>query len=534
MARSPTHTVADKTRSRVGSTLCDKWTIESLLGRGGMATVYAARHRNGHRVAIKLLHPEISADETLRQRFLREGYAANAVGHPGVVRVLDDDFDDDGIVFMVMELLEGESLDCRLRRAGGRLDAQTVVDIGARLLDVLAAAHDKGIIHRDIKPQNIFLTSEGVLKVLDFGIARMLDPSASGIQMTKTGASMGSPPYMPPEQARGRWEQVDARSDLWAAGATLFRLLTGRFVHDGETAGEMLLAAMTQQAPAVCSVAPDVPQALGAVVDRALAFDKNGRFSDARAMRCALCTAALSSTAPLVAREAVRPSSPLLPVTAPDFSLDSASPSPTVEVPPAPAPQAAPGKTTVPLSPNLALLAQSALASRQIRAEEEPWRSSAPALPPPVDSKSASTGGAWGNTQPDAHSVARAAHTRLLWGMSALAVILLAIVIIVLRTRTGGDSAVTEATTDSTSFEPAPSVVPAADASDAPALPLTEPAAPTLSPKAPAAAETATTATTASPSASADAPRPQGTRSPKTASPPRDKTPRTPKGDGLF
>lgn len=278
--------VTRKALARVGSTLRGKWTLERLLGLGGMAAVYAASHRNGSRGAIKLLHLELSLDPEIRQRFLREAYLSNQVDHPGAVRVLDDDTAEDGSAFLVLELLQGESLDARLERAGGRLPVEEAVRLLDQLLSTLIAAHRKGIVHRDIKPENLFLTSDGLLKLLDFGIARVRD--ASGASATRTGATMGTPAFMPPEQALGRTREVGPASDLWAVGATLFTLLSGRFVHSGETANEVLVAAATQQAPSLGTVAPWVPPDVVAVVDQALAFRVEQRWPNAAAMQHAL------------------------------------------------------------------------------------------------------------------------------------------------------------------------------------------------------------------------------------------------------
>lgn len=275
--------VMARAQARVGSTLRDKWTLDRLLGVGGMAAVYAATHRNGARGAIKILHAEIAVDAGVRQRFLREGYAANTVAHRGVVKVLDDDVLEDGSVFLVMELLEGESLESRRMRAGGRLPAPEVLSAADQLLDVLMAAHAKGIVHRDIKPDNVFVTTDGQVKVLDFGIAKLKQSAGTG-KATKTGSAMGTPAYMPPEQARGRWEIVDARSDIWAVGATMYSLLTGRLVHEADTVNEQLLAAMTLPAPSV-GVGENFAPALVAVVDRAVAFDPAQRWQDAASMQ---------------------------------------------------------------------------------------------------------------------------------------------------------------------------------------------------------------------------------------------------------
>src|SRR5580704_7491550 len=179
---------AERAHARVGTTLHNKWRLERLLGVGGMAAVYAATHRNGARGAIKMLHLQVSLDAEARRRFLREGYLANAVGHPGAVSVLDDDVAEDGSAYLVMELLEGESLETRAERRGGRLPPAEVLVYADRLLDVLAAAHHKGIVHRDIKPDNVFVTQDGTLKLLDFGIARLRDGRGSAT-MTADGAA---------------------------------------------------------------------------------------------------------------------------------------------------------------------------------------------------------------------------------------------------------------------------------------------------------------------------------------------------------
>src|SRR5262249_31230490 len=158
---------------------------DRLLGIGGMAAVYAATHRNGSRGAIKMLHTEMSIDAEVKRRFLREGYVANAVDHPGTVKVLDDDTAEDGSVFIVMELLEGETLEARADRQGGRIPPGELLPLIDQLLDVLAAAHARGVVHRDIKPENVFVTTAGAVKLLDFGIARLR--RGQGSMATVTG-----------------------------------------------------------------------------------------------------------------------------------------------------------------------------------------------------------------------------------------------------------------------------------------------------------------------------------------------------------
>lgn len=280
--------VTERAATRVGAVLRGKWKLERIIGVGGMATVYAATHRNQSRVAIKVLHPEVSLDADVTARFLREGYVANVIDHFGTVKVLDDDVTEDGAPFLVMELLEGETVDARWERKLQRLPISEVLAIGDQILDVLAAAHEKGVVHRDLKPENLFLTRGGELRVLDFGIARLREVSSESSTQTRAGSLLGTPAFMAPEQARGRWEEVDSRTDIWAVGATLFTLIAGRFVHEADTVQEQLIRAATVSAPSLATLAPEVSPAIVAIIDRALAFDKNQRWPDARSMQAAL------------------------------------------------------------------------------------------------------------------------------------------------------------------------------------------------------------------------------------------------------
>src|ERR1017187_8862012 len=227
---------------RVGRTLRNKWHLDTLIDVGGMAAVYAATHRNGMRGAVKILHRHRSLDTDIAARFRREGYIANKVAHPNAVRVLEDDIDDDGSVFLVMELLEGATLRDRASQHGGTLPPDEGLLAVDQLLDVLAVAHDAAIVHRDVKPENVFVTTGGQVKILDFGIARLSEPSPEGHSATMAGLALGSPAFMSPEQARGRWDLVDAQSDVWSVGATMFTLLSGQDVHSAETVPELLAA----------------------------------------------------------------------------------------------------------------------------------------------------------------------------------------------------------------------------------------------------------------------------------------------------
>jgi eukaryotic-like serine/threonine-protein kinase len=276
-----------RAKERLGKVLNGKYRLDRVLGVGGMASVYAATHlRNASRVAVKVLHKEMAVDENVRARFLREGYAANSVEHAGTVRILDDDTAEDGSVFLVMELLEGETLDARWERSGHRLNTREVARLIYKLLDVLTAAHAKGVVHRDIKPENLFLTRDGAVKVLDFGVARLVE---APVTSTRPGGIVGTPAFMAPEQVLGR--TVDAQSDLWSAGATAFTLLARCFVHDAKTAQEMMVMVGSRAARSLEMVAPDVPAPLARVVDQALMFNKEDRWPNARTMQRALADA---------------------------------------------------------------------------------------------------------------------------------------------------------------------------------------------------------------------------------------------------
>jgi len=254
-----------------------------------MAVVYEATHRNKKRFAVKMLRPELSNVSDVRQRFLREGYVANSVDHPGVVAVLDDDVTEDGCAFLVMELLDGESVERTAEARGDKLPLTAVLAIAHGLCDALVAAHAKNVVHRDLKPANLFVTRGGAIKVLDFGIARIRDAQLT--TTTNTGLPMGTPAFMGPEQARGKSSQIGPKSDLWSTGATMFTLLTGENVHSGETAQEVVFHSASEPARSLAKALPDAPAEVVAIVDRALAFNPDDRFADAAAMRDAIAAA---------------------------------------------------------------------------------------------------------------------------------------------------------------------------------------------------------------------------------------------------
>jgi serine/threonine protein kinase len=274
-------------RLPTSSLLAGRWELLGPLGDGGTASVQRARDLQSRElVAIKMLHPEFARDKSMRERFRREGYAANMVQHPAVVKILADGEDEDKTPFLVMEYLEGETLERRLERKGGRLPATEVLWAIDKVLDVLAAAHQRGIVHRDIKPDNLFLTDDRRIKVLDFGLARLKENLGS--KLTQIGFVMGTPSFMPPEQARGAWDEVDVQTDLWSVGATMYYLLSGHLVHEGTRVQDVVQAATTRTAPSLRGVAPHLPPSIIDLVDLALAFEMSKRWRGARLMQHAL------------------------------------------------------------------------------------------------------------------------------------------------------------------------------------------------------------------------------------------------------
>jgi tRNA A-37 threonylcarbamoyl transferase component Bud32 len=286
-----------------GTRIGGKYVLASLLGEGGMGSVWRANHEHLERpVAIKLIKPEVADNAELVARFLREARTAAAVRHRNVIVVLDFGQLEDGRPYLVMELLEGESLSSRLRRSP-RPTIPEICDIAISSLSGLAAVHDAGIIHRDLKPDNIFLSrdADGVVpKIVDFGISKPMSVADSvarpATALTASGAIIGTAHYLSPEQVQGR-RDIDARSDVYAMGALLYEAISGRLPFDEETLGALMLAIITSDPPPLASLRRDVPASVAAIVHRALARDRAQRFATAREMREAL-SAALGLSAP--------------------------------------------------------------------------------------------------------------------------------------------------------------------------------------------------------------------------------------------
>jgi serine/threonine-protein kinase len=275
-----------------GRTVAGKYELLSLLGEGGMGAVYYARHlQTLKRCAVKLLlSPELAEHPGVVRRFFREAKASGVVESDNIVQVFDSGTDESGLPFMVMELLHGEDVDA-LRLRLGAISPRSAAKLVAQAAAGLAKAHAAGIIHRDIKPANIFLArrDDGTLtvKLLDFGIAKvkMESLAESGQGLTKSGSLIGTPLYMSPEQARGKADLIDGRTDIWSLGAVLYVLLVGRAPYQSDTLGDLMVEIIAGEPPRVHDRAPWVPAELADVVRRCMTRDLALRVQSADALR---------------------------------------------------------------------------------------------------------------------------------------------------------------------------------------------------------------------------------------------------------
>jgi serine/threonine-protein kinase len=249
-----------------------------MLGRGSTSDVYRARDRAGVAVALKVLRSDALSDD-LERRFLRE--ASVRIEHPNVVRTLDAGIAPDGLPYIVLELLDGRGLDARL--SGGALASSEALDVVRQAARGLAALHREGVVHRDVKPANIFCCDDGPVKLLDFGVARFAELTRASMA-TKTGQLLGTLLYFAPEQITGA-RHADARSDVWALGAVLYHALTGAVPFSGRTPIHTALAIMQEPYPPLGSA---VPAELAAVVEQCLCKRPEDRLPNAIALRAAL------------------------------------------------------------------------------------------------------------------------------------------------------------------------------------------------------------------------------------------------------
>jgi eukaryotic-like serine/threonine-protein kinase len=273
----------------VGETIAGRYEVEELVGHGGMSSVYKARDALLERhVALKILHEQYSNDDDFVERFKREARSVAQLQHPNIVTVIDRG-EEDGRQFIVFEYIEGENLKEHVVRQG-RLDVREALEIAVEVARGLAFAHDQGLVHRDVKPQNILLNGDGRAKVTDFGIARTVDVDG----MTQTGTVLGTSNYIAPEQASGK--RVDAHSDVYALGAVLYELLAGEVPFPGESFVVVAMKHMHEPAPSLLDVRGDIPLRVAAAVDRALEKDPEQRFPtmDAFAAELEACLAELA------------------------------------------------------------------------------------------------------------------------------------------------------------------------------------------------------------------------------------------------
>jgi serine/threonine-protein kinase len=277
-----------------GAILSRKYALERLIGTGGMGGVYASRSpEDGRPLAVKILGVDYLHDADIKARFLEEGRVCQRLIHPNIVRVFDVAEAEDGSPYIVMELLDGVPLSA-YTRAGVRVPMQQAAAILQGLLAGLGAAHAQGIVHRDLKPENVFLSREpnGAFsaKILDFGIAKVMDAAGGMGQKTRTGVLLGTPAYMSPEQIKNA-KDVDARADLWSAGVMLYEMLTGRVAFPAPTEYARLNAVLHATPPAIESVDPQLAR-LSAFVQLAMQKDRTTRFQNALEMARALAAAA--------------------------------------------------------------------------------------------------------------------------------------------------------------------------------------------------------------------------------------------------
>jgi serine/threonine protein kinase len=287
----------------VGKCLNGTYVVESAIGEGGMGRVYRARHtRLGQkRFAIKVLRSEFMQNSEIVARFRREAETASSISHPNVVGVYDVDTTDDGLAYLVCEFLEGMDLADFLERKT-RLDVAMAAHVGIQICRALEAAHERGVLHRDLKPHNVFLLADasGAIsprppaKVVDFGLSRFMD--SGDAQLTRTGIVMGTPSYMSPEQASAN--PTDHRSDVYGVGAILYTALTGKPPFDAEHLQGLLMAVLTEEPPSPRKSNPAIPETLELVLQRAMAKSPDDRYPSMSELRRALEPFAGSGSAP--------------------------------------------------------------------------------------------------------------------------------------------------------------------------------------------------------------------------------------------
>ncbi len=260
-----------------GQKISDRYQIIKSIGEGGMANVYLAYDTILDRnVAVKVLRGDLATDEKFVRRFQREALSASSLSHPNIVEVYDVG-EDNGQYYIVMEYIEGKHLK-ELIKKRGKLTVSEVIDIMLQITDGLSVAHDSYIIHRDIKPQNIMIEENGMVKITDFGIAMAMNAA----QLTQTNSVMGSVHYLPPEQANGKGSTL--QSDIYSMGILMYELLTGKLPYRGDNAVEIALKHLKESLPSIKEELPDLPQSIANIIIKATAKNPKNRYEDAREM----------------------------------------------------------------------------------------------------------------------------------------------------------------------------------------------------------------------------------------------------------
>jgi len=245
-----------------GTVIADRYKIIRLIGEGGMGVVYEAQHTSiGRRVALKIVHKEFSSNAVAIERFQQEAKVAATIGHLNICEVMDFGVTDDGMAYIVMEYLEGESLAKILEREG-KLPPDVAIGILMQILEALEEVHAKGILHRDLKPENVFITNikghGGVVKILDFGISKVMKPGSDSMRLTQTGAMVGTPYYMSPEHVRAK-DDIDQRTDLYACGVILYEMVTGEVPFKGAGYSQIIAAILEDPFPDPEKLTPGLP-----------------------------------------------------------------------------------------------------------------------------------------------------------------------------------------------------------------------------------------------------------------------------------
>lgn len=266
-----------------GQKISDRYQIIKAIGEGGMANVYLAYDTILDRdVAVKVLRGDLANDEKFVRRFQREALSASSLTHPNIVEVYDVG-EDHGMYYIVMEYVEGRHLKDLIKKRG-KLTTSEVIDIMLQITDGMSVAHDSYIIHRDIKPQNIMILENGLVKIMDFGIAMALNST----QLTQTNSVMGSVHYLPPEQASGKGATL--QSDIYSMGIVMYELLTGKLPYKGDNAVEIALKQLKEPLPDIREELPNIPQSIENIIIKATAKNPKNRYADAREMHEDLLT----------------------------------------------------------------------------------------------------------------------------------------------------------------------------------------------------------------------------------------------------